>query len=399
MEFTDSTWSGEPSGYVSGLRLEGRLTIPEQEIIDPGEVRVSLSRDFGEHAVADLTLVLDNRQGQWLPRSTHFPFLGLPQEQKRLELFHGWELPDGTTKWLLVYRGVVERLAGMAHGWQERHRVRLETRDWIAHHLNRRIGTPDAAGNRQPFMRGVYLARGELVETTAARVGMPEKTGSGSATLKVLGTYRGRENRTYLLEIETTGEVGEATFRWSTNQGQSWRETEITAPGAEDPVELEEGLAVYWEAGIGTDLAAGDRFSFLAEAPVYHYQVFGAPFARIAAVYLNGEETWEGVEADAATGIIRVTGQSALVEARVVKDATTHPVDIISDILAEVGLAEVMDQDAFALAKSLTPEYAVGVCFENITAARALREIVRRTLYDLWVDFGEIRIRPYLGED
>ena len=86
-------------------------------------------------------------------------------------------------------------------------------------------------------------------------------------------------------------------------------------------------------------------------------------------------------------------------EARVVKDDTTHPVDMITDILAEVGLAAAIHQDSFALAKSLTPEYAIGVCFENLSAAQAIREIVRRCLYDLWVDFGEIKIRAYLGED
>lgn len=399
VEFTDSTWSGEPSGYVSGLRLQGRLTIPEREIIDAGEVRVSLARDFSEHGVGDHTLVLDNREGQWLPRATNFPFLGLPQEQKRVDLFHGWELPDGSMEWLLVYRGVVERLTGMAHGWQERHRVTLESRDWIAHRLKKRIGTPSAEGDRQPFIRGVYLARGELVETTPAQVSAPEKTGSGSATMRVLGTYRGRIDQNYLIQIESAGEVGVSTFRWSTNEGQSWREIGIIAAGAEDPVELEEGLAVYWESGIGEDFAAGDRFSFLAEASVYHYQVFGAPFSRIASIYLNGEETWEGVKAYPETGLVLVTGQSAMVEARVVKDATTHPVDIVSDILTEVGLAEAIDQDAFELAKSLTPDYAVGVCFENITAAQAIREIIRRTLYDLWVDFGEIKIRAYLGDD
>ncbi len=399
VEFTDSTWSGEPPGYISGLRLEGRLTIPESEIIDPGEVHVSLARDFGELRAGNHTLVLDNRQGQWLPRFALFAFLGLPWEEKRLDLFHGWELPDGTTEWLLVYRGVVETLAGMAHGWRERHRVRLETRDWIAHRLRKRIGTPTAAGERRPFMRGVYRSRAELVRTSPAQVFPAVKTGSGSAVLKVLGTYRGKTDRSYLLEMETAGEVGEATFRWSTNQGQSWRETGILAAGAEDPLELEEGLAVYWESGIGTDFAAGDRFSFVARAPVYHYQVFGAPFAQISAIYLNGEETREGVTADPVTGQVLVTGQSVLVEARVVKDATTHPVDIILDILTEVGLAEAVDQDNFALAKSLTPDYAIGVCFENLTAAQAIREIVRRTLYDLWVDFGEIKIRAHLGED
>lgn len=399
VEFTDSTWSGEPSGYISGLKLEGCLIIPESDILDPGEVRVALTRDFSEHRGGTHTLVLDNRDGQWLPQAGTFPILGLPWERKRLDLYHGWELPDGSVTWLHLYRGVLEGLAGMAHGWQERHRVRLESRDWIAHHLQKRLGAPDASGERQPFMRGTYRARGELADTTPAQVGAIAKAGSGSATLQILGTYRGRQDGEYLLQAETAGEVGEALFRWSVNQGQSWRETGIVAAGAENPVELEEGLSVYWESGIGPDFAAGDRFSFPAQAAVYRYQVYGAPFARIAAVYLNGEETWEGVAADATAGEILVTGQSALVEARVVKDATTHPVDILVDLLTEVGLGDALDRDAFALAKSLTPDYAIGVCFENVTAAQAARDIVRRTLYDLWVDFGEIKIRAYVGEN
>ena len=102
--------------------------------------------------------------------------------------------------------------------------------------------------------------------------------------------------------------------------------------------------------------------------------------------------------ADATTGLIQVSGKNASVSARVVKDHTTHPVDMVADILAEVGLETAIHQDSFALAKSLTPEYVIGVSFENLTAAQAIREIVRRCLYDLWIDFGEIKIRAYLGE-
>jgi hypothetical protein len=54
----------------------------------------------------------------------------------------------------------------------------------------------------------------------------------------------------------------------------------------------------------------------------------------------------------------------------VVKDGTTHPVDIMLDIFTEVGLGEAVHQESFELAKSLTPEYAVGVCFENIPPVR-----------------------------
>ena len=102
--------------------------------------------------------------------------------------------------------------------------------------------------------------------------------------------------------------------------------------------------------------------------------------------------------ADAGTGLVQVTGRSAAVSARVVKDHTNHPVDMVADILAEVGLNQAIHQDSFALAKSLTPEYVIGVSFENLTAAQAIREIVQRCLYDLWIDSGEIKIRAYLGE-
>ena len=101
---------------------------------------------------------------------------------------------------------------------------------------------------------------------------------------------------------------------------------------------LEEGLSVYWESGLGSDLVAGDRWTFAASPPIYHYQVFGAPFEAITAVYLSGEEDDDRVTKDAATGLIQVSGKNASVSARVVKDHTTHPVDMVADILAEVGL-------------------------------------------------------------
>jgi len=292
----------------------------------------------------------------------------------------------------------VQRLAGMAHGWRQPHRVRLESQDSVAAGLKQRIGAPADTGERRPFMRGTYLARGELIRVDEATAGEITRTGSGSATVQLLGTYRGDYLQDYLLEAETGGEVGNGTFRWSHNQGQSWQKTNLVTAGADDPVELEEGLSVYWEPGLGSDLAAGDRWTLTAFPPVYHYQVFGPPFAAITAVYLSGEEDDDRVTKDATTGLIQVSGRNASVSARVVKDHTTHPVDMVGDILAEVGLDGAIHQDSFALAKSLTPEYTIGIRFENLTAAQAIREIVRSCLYDLWIDFGEIKIRAYLGE-
>jgi hypothetical protein len=399
VEFQGAPGQGEPPAAISQLRFEARLTIPESEILNPGEVRVDLARDFSGLNSVSHNLRLDNREGQWLPGRETFYLLGLPREEKRLALHHGFALPSGGTEWLPLYQGALSRLGGMADGWQERHGVEMETRDWISHRLNRRLGAPGPEGERRPFLRGFYRLRGELLEVTEAQVGQPQKVGNGSATLVVLGDYRGEEEAEYLLQVEATGEVGEATFRWSTTGGQSWEKIGLTCGGAENPVSLSEGLTVYWQPGIGDDLVAGDRFSFTAMPTLYRYRLPGAPFEAITTIYLNGEATWEGAAADLATGDIFITGASAQVSARVVKDGTTHPVDIMLDIFTEVGLGEAVHQESFELAKSLTPEYAVGVCFENMPASQALREILRRTLYDLWVDFGEIKIRAYLGED
>jgi hypothetical protein len=362
-------------------------------------VRVELARDFSELRTADHTLVLDNRLGQWLNRAENAYLLDPDRNRKQLALYHGWELGDGSVAWQLVYQGVVQRLADMAHGWREPHRVSLESQDGLAARLTQVIGAPADTGERRPFMRGAYLASGELIRVVEASIGEISRTGSGTAVLNLLGTYREDYPQTYLVEVVTSGEVGSAGFRWSHNQGQSWQETGLTAGGADEPVELEAGLSVYWEPGVGQDLVAGDRWTFTAAPPVYHYQVFGAPFEAITAVSLDGETDDDRVTADPATGLLQVSGRNAQVSVRVIKDHTTHPVDIVADILEEAGLGEGIHQDSFALAKSLTPEYTIGVRFENLTAAQAIREIVRRCLFDLWIDFGEIKIKPYLGED
>ncbi|MFA5111113.1 MAG: hypothetical protein WC443_06900, partial [Desulfobaccales bacterium] len=123
--------AADASVCLAGFALGGQLTLPEKEIIDPGGVRVELARDFSELRAADHVLVLDNRQGQWLNRAGNNYLAGLTWTQKQLALYHGWELPGGTVAWQLLYRGVVQRLSGMADGWRQPHRVRLESQDWV----------------------------------------------------------------------------------------------------------------------------------------------------------------------------------------------------------------------------------------------------------------------------
>ena len=96
------------------------------------------------------------------------------------------------------------------------------------------------------------------------------KYGSGSATLISAGDYAHQERRYYVVEMETGGEVGEATFRWSKDGGETWEATGVITGDREHPVDLYGDVSVYWEGGSGADFAIGDYWTFWGGEPEEH---------------------------------------------------------------------------------------------------------------------------------
>lgn len=96
------------------------------------------------------------------------------------------------------------------------------------------------------------------------------KIGSGSATLVLLGDYAGQEKRRFVVQAQTTGEVGAATFQWSRDGGLTWVAQGLVSGDRQHPVVLEDGLEVYWEKGDGPDLVAGDYWMFWGGEPAVH---------------------------------------------------------------------------------------------------------------------------------
>ena len=391
---------GEFPGNLQQLTLTGQMLLPESEIINPGDVSVEMGLDFGDLKTGSNRLVMDNRSRQWVPGGGNFYLRAIPWYKKLLKLYHGFELPGGGVEWQLVYIGQLQTISEMTHAWAEAHLASLETEDFLRTTLDKKIGVPAADGTKQPFLRGYYRAGAESTGTDEAYCEVV-KTGSGVASLHIEDEtgFAGQTDMNYLIVAETTGEIGAATCKVSIDGGQTWEKTGVTTVGIGGRLSLENGLQVYWEAAPGTDLVAGDQWRITAHAKVQHYKVAGAPFQEISAVWVQDDETRQGVTFDANTGEISVKGNAGNVEARVVKDDTTEPVDIIEDILAAVGLSAYRNADSFVLARSDTLSYSIGVCFENLEAGKAIQEIVSRCLYDFWVDGGEIKLRAYLGED
>jgi hypothetical protein len=96
------------------------------------------------------------------------------------------------------------------------------------------------------------------------------KIGTGSATLVLKGDYTRQEKRRFVVEIQSTGAVGQATFQWSKDGGLTWEAGGLISGDQQHPVALWAGLEVYWEPGDGTQLVAGDYWSFWAGEPVVH---------------------------------------------------------------------------------------------------------------------------------
>ncbi len=98
------------------------------------------------------------------------------------------------------------------------------------------------------------------------------KIGSGGATLVLQGDYAHQEKRRFAVQIETTGAVGAATFRWSRDGGLTWEAGGLVSGDRQHPVALEGGVQVYWESGAPPDLVAGDYWTFWGGGPAEHPQ-------------------------------------------------------------------------------------------------------------------------------
>lgn len=87
------------------------------------------------------------------------------------------------------------------------------------------------------------------------------------------GTYVGHGKKTqYKVEIDATGSPD--TFKWSDDDGVTWKETGVSCVGVGSPYTLEEGITVYWAAITGHTL--GDNWSWDAGFEIVRIDSHGA---------------------------------------------------------------------------------------------------------------------------
>lgn len=175
----------------------------------------------------------------------------------------------------LMYRGATSggmfqvfhcEAAANQKGWALHVRAQLPaTTDaaWFGYGLDWELGAAPLNG----IDRLSFKVQGPA---TTRRVHDLAKTGSGSAVLVIQGDYTHQERRTFVVQVESSGAVSEATFKWSKDGGVTWEATGLISGDREHPVDLWAGLSVYWEGGSGLQLMAGDYWTFWAGEPAIH---------------------------------------------------------------------------------------------------------------------------------
>ncbi len=95
-------------------------------------------------------------------------------------------------------------------------------------------------------------------------VGAALKVGTGSATGISLGQYTGEpaalEYTVEIDDISAGAEVGQATFRWKTDQSSGWEATGVLTSAT--GTALSNGASVKFTSGAGDDFAVGDKWTF-----------------------------------------------------------------------------------------------------------------------------------------
>jgi hypothetical protein len=191
-------------------------------------------------------LVQDSFERQLWDRGAHLMYRGSTQGPEAFQVFQT-EQPAGVSGRVLHVRALLPTTGDAA---------------WFGYGLTWSL-------EQGPFADLDRVMFSLLGEAETSRVHNLAKFGSGSATLVLLGDYVGQKRR-FVVQIETTGEVGQATCRWSGDGGLTWEAGGLITGDADHPLALEGGLEVYWESGAGTDLLAGDYWSFWAGDPEVH---------------------------------------------------------------------------------------------------------------------------------
>jgi hypothetical protein len=108
------------------------------------------------------------------------------------------------------------------------------------------LGGPDTS-TRMRVRHRVRVAQGVPAATFPAVPALPTGNGTGGGRLATEGTYSGRSNRLYLVEVDTPGDIGTAKVRWSDDNASTIQRVIEAIPPSSTKVKVEDASA--YQAG------------------------------------------------------------------------------------------------------------------------------------------------------
>jgi len=196
------------------------------------------------------------------------------------------------------------------------------------------------------------------------RISPTVKTGTGSGSCASGGIYGGLTTKNFRIQIDTAGEIGTATFKWSDDGGVTW-DAVLVPIFDTDPIDLGLGVTIQFGSGTGQDFNLDDRWDFVAE---FWTEVQTIPIAtkEFLVDYVTGDITfhssdlgktviaeYEGrgslVDADDINQIVSILNQGEVVLRNVNTASLSIRKAVYSSSLGVLGLASAADSQKAAI--------------------------------------------------
>lgn len=135
-------------------------------------------------------------------------------------------------------------------------------------------------------------------------VGFVRHSGTGTGAVVAFGTAEG--DYSVIVEITTGGEPGEAAYRYSLDDGNTWSDA-ATVPTATVALPGTGAAVSFVSSTIGNSFVAGDRFSFLVATPTLPttaWQPFSTPLALLDGFAASFEDVDAIIAAIGAGGFL-----------------------------------------------------------------------------------------------
>jgi len=237
------------------------------------------------------------------------------------------------------------------------------------------------------FLYDNLITSGDMITVSSQAIGLVTKAlkqGTGSAIINTGGVFSGLQSLEYAVKIDSvtagTG-IGQATFKWSEDGGESWEAAGIATSA--DIVSLSHGVNVKFTSVGGDDFALNDTWFFKGVSP----------FSAARMLDLSRDSRWRSGQLQSPNSITIDLGEPGQVAAVILHD---HNLTEAADIVLKADPAADWENPDFEQTVPWVEDRLLRYLDTPTTERHWRLEIDDSSNPDGCLEIGELYLGPFL---